>query len=589
MKIIDIFDNNSEVFVIGEIAGAHEGQIGKMKKLIGFAKDAKCDAVKVQIFRSTQLVVKHHHKRASFEEKEFSRKEWLEISEHARKLSIPIFVDVFDGESLSIAEEMGAEAYKIHSTVISDPFLLEDLAKTKKPIFISTGGSSQKEVRTAFDLLNKGGCKLILMPGFQSFPTKIEDSNLNLIELIGNNFGCPVGYADHCDAEKEIAMTLPLLAVACGARVIEKHFTENRSLKGTDHYSSLNPGELSKLVKNLKDLPMIFGRSDFDNFSDDEKNYRINMKKYIVASSDISVGEKFSIDNLTFKRTPNVGLDASSINHLLGQRASRNFNEDETIEFDFSNPKVAILIAARLASSRLPKKVLKKIGNQTIIEHLIDRMKSCKNVDEVILCTSTHPDDKELLKYADEKGISHFQGDPDDVMKRFLGAIEGKNFDIIVRVTGDNPLTSPEFIDSAIEKHIRNGVDYTSTVELPRGTKGEIISVSALQRAFDLAEDSSYSEYMTWYFTDNPWAFGIQDADVPTELKRPKYRFTIDTKEDLDLVSNIYDALHKPGKIIPLRDAIKYVDENPDLIKINESVRVKNVKNNVNVRLKQTD
>ncbi len=251
--------------------------------------------------------------------------------------------------------------------------------------------------------------------------------------------------------------------------------------------------------------------------------------------------------------------------------------------------KSVILIAVRMKSKRLPNKALAVVEGQTITEHLIDRMKKSKNADKVILCTSTHPDDAPLLEVAEKKGIYAFAGDELDVMKRFIDAVQvhAPDADIVVRVTGDNPLTSPYFIDNAIEHHIKTKADYTSTSELPQGTKGEVISLSALKKAFELAENSKFSEYMTWYFTKNPEFFKMEKAPVDEDMKRPHYRFTVDNPEDLELIKAIYKKLYTPGKIIPLKDAIKFVDDNPELAKINENVKGPDVQ--INVKLKKRD
>ena len=251
--------------------------------------------------------------------------------------------------------------------------------------------------------------------------------------------------------------------------------------------------------------------------------------------------------------------------------------------------KIAILIASRMKSTRLPGKALMKIEDQTLIEHVIDRMKCVKSADCVVLCTSTNPEDGVLLEVAEKKGILSFAGSEEDVMKRFLDAASEVEADIIVRVTGDNPLTSPYFITNAIEHHIKSDADYTSTVELPQGTKGEVISVAALRKAYDLAEDTNYSEYMTWYFTENPTFFKIEKGPVDEDMKRSQYRLTVDTEKDLELMRTLYKELYVPGEIIPLKDAIKFLDEHPDLAKMNASVKKKDLqamKDKVNVKLR---
>lgn len=250
-----------------------------------------------------------------------------------------------------------------------------------------------------------------------------------------------------------------------------------------------------------------------------------------------------------------------------------------------TKPKVAILIAARMKSTRLPKKCMLPIEDQPLICHLIDRMKACKEADVVVLCTSTNSDDQILVEQAVKKNILYVTGSEDDVMNRFLKAVEMVNADIIVRVTGDNPLTCPEYIDNAIKHHITTGADYTSTTELPQGTKGEIISVSALRKAHSLAENPNNSEYMTWYFTKNLDFFKIEKGFVSENMKRPGYRLTVDVPEDLALIREIYQRLYKNGSIISLKEVIKLLDNNPDLLKINSEIKIKEV-GDINVKLK---
>jgi spore coat polysaccharide biosynthesis protein SpsF (cytidylyltransferase family) len=250
-------------------------------------------------------------------------------------------------------------------------------------------------------------------------------------------------------------------------------------------------------------------------------------------------------------------------------------------------PRIAVFIAARMNSTRLPKKATAIIEDQTLIEHIIDRMKQCKEVDEVVLCTSIHPDNKILLEIARKKGIRSFAGNDQDVMLRFLDASKQFGIDVIVRVTGDNPFTCPTFIDNAINHHLKTKADYTYTTELPRGTKGEIINVSALKKAHDSAENPNFSEYMTWYFTDNPDVFKVENILVDKNIRRPNYRLTVDTPEDLKLIREIYKRLYRPGKIVPLKEAITFLDNNPEVLKINKDIKSKDVKHLVNVRLKK--
>jgi len=250
--------------------------------------------------------------------------------------------------------------------------------------------------------------------------------------------------------------------------------------------------------------------------------------------------------------------------------------------------KVVVLIAVRMKSTRLPKKALAMIEDQTLIEHLIDGMKTCKRVDEVILCTSVHPDDEILTKIAEKKGIKWFRGDKDDVMDRFIKAGERENADIVIRVTGDDVFTSPEYIDFAIDYHIKHNADYSITDELPFGAAGEVINMQALKKAHRLAEDPSYTEYMTWYL-DNPEFFKVEKIRVDEGIKRPQYRLSCDTPSDLKIIREIFKRLYSKGKVIKLTDVVKLLDENPDLLKINAHIKSKDVRDKINVKLRKEE
>jgi len=239
-------------------------------------------------------------------------------------------------------------------------------------------------------------------------------------------------------------------------------------------------------------------------------------------------------------------------------------------------PVIGILIAVRTGSTRLPKKALEKIEDQTLIEHIIDRMKTCRYADKIVLCTTRKKEDKILVKIAKKKKIYYFCGDEENVIKRFLDAAKKFKLDIIVRVTGDNPLTCPKFIDKAIEYHIKNRCDYTSTKKLPQGTKGEVISISALKKLSRLIKNPK--DYITWYFEENSKYFKLCYIFPGRGLIRPNYRLTVDYKEDLDLIREIYKRLYKKGEIIDLKEVVKLLDNNPKLVEINRKIKIKDDK-----------
>lgn len=235
--------------------------------------------------------------------------------------------------------------------------------------------------------------------------------------------------------------------------------------------------------------------------------------------------------------------------------------------------KVGILIACRMKSQRLPRKALLPIVGKPLIDHLIERMKTAKKVQEIILCTSTHPDDAILQEAAERNGIQFFRGSEEDVMGRFIAAAENFKLNYVVRVTGDNPLTDAEHIDKLIESHLQTKADFSKVEQLPLGTNCEVISLSTLKKAHEMALDPNLSEYMTAYLKQ-PKYFKINLLEVDHSLKHPEIRLTVDVKEDLQLMEEIYRRLYvSPGKIFSIREIVQLlVEKEPDLLEINKKV-----------------
>jgi N,N'-diacetyllegionaminate synthase len=560
-------------FVIAETASSHEGSVETAKKLAKAAADSGADAVKFQIFSINELFVKNHHGFKAMKGIEFNDKEWEDILDYAGRLGVAVLVDAFDSRCLDFDGKI--DAYKIPSTNASNPGLVSAVAKTGKPVLLGTGGCSIEDVKNAVKTVKSSGNEnIVIMAGFQGFPTRIEDSNITRIAGIRKGFGLPVGFSDHVDAENAIAKSLPVALLALGAHIIEKHITLDRSRKGRDYYSALNPDEFREMVDLVKQAGKALGSGSLE-LSDAEKDYGKKMKKFIVAGRNIRAGERLAGDMFAFKRSQTAGLAPSHAEALEGV-AKRDIKEDETIgQDDFA--KAAVLIAARMNSKRLPKKATAVLEGMTVIEHLIERVRTSSLPSSIVLCTSTHPDDKILIDIAKKSGIKWFAGSEDDVLDRFIKAAERECADVVVRVTGDNPLVDAGYIDKMLEEHVKSGADYTNVVGLPAGTKPEIMSLSALQRAHEMAANSDKSEYMTLYFTKSG-SFKTCSVEAEPGLKRPDYRLALDAPEDLKLLKEIFSRRYSKGKQIPLIDIVKLLDGDPGLLKINSCIVAKNVK-----------
>lgn len=251
--------------------------------------------------------------------------------------------------------------------------------------------------------------------------------------------------------------------------------------------------------------------------------------------------------------------------------------------------KTVILIAVRLHSKRLPGKALLRLGGKTLLEHLIDRLRLAEVPDDLVVCTSIHEDDRRIVELAKAIGVKWFAGSEDDVLDRFIRAAEREGARTIVRVTGDNPLTDLEIMDGMIRHHREENAEYTYTEDPPRGTRCEVLELAAMKKAHELAEDPSQTEYMSLYFRQ-PDFFRVSRYSVQDPaLRRPNYRFTIDTPEDLKVLEMLYDALydHKEKRFPPLGKIIEFLDSNPAVSAINRDYSPKWESLNINARLRR--
>jgi spore coat polysaccharide biosynthesis protein SpsF len=233
--------------------------------------------------------------------------------------------------------------------------------------------------------------------------------------------------------------------------------------------------------------------------------------------------------------------------------------------------KSAIFIAVRMKSTRLPRKALLEIKGRTVIEHLIDRLKTAKRPEVIVLCTSTHPDDAILADVAQKNGIKAFRGSEDDKLERFLGAAAKYGIDYMAAVDGDDILCDPVYIDKTIEMLISTGADMVKCDKLPLGTACNGLKIEALNKVCQMKAESD-TEVWGGYFTDNR-IFKVVDLvpDDP-ELVRPDIRLTLDYPEDFRVFEEIFNRLYVPGSVFSLKEIIALFNRHPELLEINKQV-----------------
>jgi len=236
--------------------------------------------------------------------------------------------------------------------------------------------------------------------------------------------------------------------------------------------------------------------------------------------------------------------------------------------------KVAILITARLKSTRLPMKVIKMIHGRPMIKHMIDRLKLAKIPQEIIMCTSTVAQDDPLEAIAKEEGINCFRGHPDDVLLRLTDAAKKNKVDVIISCTADNPFVDPEYIDRLIEFHIKNANDFTKIEGLPFGVFSYAINTSAMEKACRIKDEIDTEVWHGYFMETSYFKWGKLVVEDP-EAFWPDLRLTVDTPEDFKLISRIFDELYDGKNVFPLKDITSLCRQKPELPKINSVIKQK--------------
>lgn len=332
----------NKTLIIAEAGVNHNGKLDLAKKMVEVAADCGADFVKFQSFVA-QNCVSVKAKKAKYQlentgndetqlemikKLELDKKAHTELINHAKKCKIGFLSTPFDLDSVKLLDELGLELFKIPSGEITNLPYLKAIARLNKKIILSTGMANLAEIETALNILCKYGSKrgnITLLHCNTEYPTPFNDVNLKAMQSLKEAFKLDVGYSDHT-----LGIHISLAAVALGAKVIEKHFTLDKTLQGPDHKASLEPNELKTLCKNIRELELAFGDGIKKPSKSEKKNIFV-VRKSLVAKSEIKKGEKFSEENLTTKR-PGNGISAMRYDEFLGKVAKKNYKSDDLID-----------------------------------------------------------------------------------------------------------------------------------------------------------------------------------------------------------------------------------------------------------------
>ena len=314
-------------FIIAEMACSHEGEEKLAKKIIDGAAKANADAIQLQIWELKYMMTPQRSEFEWLKKIEFSHEEWSNIIKYSRSNypNLEIWVCVYEHQSIEFIDSLNIDGYKLNSSDLSNPLVLEKVALSGKPINLSVGASTLDEIESALDLIsNISKSAVILMYGFQNFPTNPESVHMLYMNTLKQKFNLPIGYQDHCDADTEAAFWMPAAAVGMGVEVLEKHITHDRNFKGVDHESALNPDEFIRFVEMVRILDKAQGSVRSRPFSEDEIKYREFQKKSIVAARDLPAGVELTEKDLAIMRAESLGLSPDKVEVIIGKFTQRD-------------------------------------------------------------------------------------------------------------------------------------------------------------------------------------------------------------------------------------------------------------------------
>lgn len=341
-----VISNKSPSFIIAEGATNHNNKLELGLRLIKEAAEAGADALKVQTYTAEKLVTRdapcfwemanENEKVSGTQYDSYSKVDKLppeayrKMKEYADSLGIEFFSTPFDYESVDFLEELGVNLYKIASCDVTNIPLLKYVAKTQKPIILSTGISRIGEIEEAVNaIIEEGNDQIVLLHCTIKYPTPYENVNLNAMKTMQTVFpDIPIGLSDH-----SIGIEIPLAAIALGAKCIEKHYTFNKHEElSSDHWLAVDTPELKKLVDGVRHIEMAMG-SPIKEMSICEEKSLLYARRSLVASKNIKKGETIKKSDLSIKR-PGTGIPPKYIEMIEGCVVTKDIKEDEVLRWE---------------------------------------------------------------------------------------------------------------------------------------------------------------------------------------------------------------------------------------------------------------
>lgn len=469
-----------------------------------------------------------------------------EAIEEFHATGLPVIVGIRSGQGASCLDQLNADALRIAADDLCDELLLGEVGRIGKPVlldidpFVSPGDI----LRAVAVLRAQGSLPQVLLMWQGGRERRWPDA-----AAWRAAFELPMGFTLSC----------PLLD--------KRHLDWLVALSQAQGYLLLEIGRSEKVdwshVRQVaRDVSISVVRSN-RAFLAERRD-----PKQLVAVQDLPAGVPINRTAVAYRpAAPGHGW-SPALDLVIGSCPRRDIRRGEVIRlFDLSLWRVA-LIQVRRRSRRLPDKAVMRLGQRNALEHVLNRCLRAKELEAVVVCTTDLEEDAELIRIGQAMGASGFQGSQNNVLKRFLDAAEAFDADILVRITGDNPLIDPDCIDGAMRCHMEQSADYTATVGLPVGTGLEIFNTQALKMAYMLAENPEYSEDLTYYLR-RPDIFRTCSYTPPDHYIAPDLVLALNRPEDAELLRVIFEALEHEEGVFPLSEAIGFLRAHPELAERN--------------------
>jgi N,N'-diacetyllegionaminate synthase len=329
----------SQVYIIAEVGVNHNGSLELAMKCVDEAVKAGADAVKFQTFKSSKLVTKSASKAAyqtqntnssesqleMLRKLELSYDDFIRLQKHCLSKNIDFLSTPFDDESAEFLNSIHVDAFKIGSGDLNNTPFLSKIDTYGRPVLLSTGMSNLEEVKESLHVFEKS--QVALLHCTSDYPAPVGEVNLLAMKTMFDEFGVITGYSDHTEGHE-----VTIAAIALGAKVIEKHFTLDRSLPGPDHQASLEPAQFSEMIRAVRLVEQALG-DGVKRCMPSEENTKVVARKSLVIARPVKAGTLLSADDLIIKR-PGTGIEPKNYDRVLGKKLLRDMDGDEMLSWD---------------------------------------------------------------------------------------------------------------------------------------------------------------------------------------------------------------------------------------------------------------